>query len=162
MNLDDIRKKAEDFANRARTELNRAESTNEAQVKDAFDFLQAGGVNTAGINVNFENNEFQLSGTVETGEEMETLKGVLTNSGSSSNIVSNVELEDFTAKNVIMTVKTKGSNLNVRAGAGTENDIVGKFANGSQVHLVKKIQKDWYLVRNSEVEGYAHTNFLTI
>ena len=162
MSLEDIKRKAMDSANRAKAELHNAESANDSQVKDAFDFLQAGGVNTAGINVNFENNEFQLNGTVETGEEMETLNSVLTNSGSSSTIVNTVELEDFTAKNIVMTVKTKGSNLNARAGAGTDNEIVGKFANGSQVNLVKKIQKDWYLVRNNEVEGYCHTNFLTV
>jgi uncharacterized protein YgiM (DUF1202 family) len=162
MSLDDIKRQAQESANRARAELNKAESTVDTQVNEAYEFLQSGGVNTQSITVNFENNSFHLTGTVETGEEMQILNDVVTNSGSSSPILNNVELEDFTAKNILMTVKTRGSNLNARAGAGTDNKIVGKFSNESQVNLVKKSQKDWYLVRNNEVEGYCHTNFLTV
>jgi len=162
MSLEDIKRKAEEVARNAKAELANAKSEVDAQVNEAYGFLKEGGVDTDSININFENNTFQLSGTVESGKDMELLHSVVTNSGSSSAIVNNVELEDFTPKNILMTVKTRGSNLNVRAGAGTDNEIVGKFANGSQVSLVKKIQEDWYLVRNNEVEGYCHTNFLTV
>jgi uncharacterized protein YgiM (DUF1202 family) len=162
MSLDDIKNQAQESANRARAELNKAESTVDTQVNEAYGFLKSGGVNTQCITIKSENNSFHLSGTVETGEEMKTLNDVVTNSGSSSPILNNVELEDFTAKNILMTVKTRGSNLSARAGAGTDNEIVGKFANGSQVNLVKKNKKNWYLVRNNEVEGYCHTNFLSL
>ena len=162
MSLEDIKRRAEEVARKAKSELASAESDVNAQVNEAYSFLKEGGVDTNSIKINFENNTFQLSGTVESGADMEILQTVVTNSGSSSAIVNNVELEDFTPKNILMTVKTRGSNLNARAGAGTDNEIVGKFANGSQVNLVKKIEKDWYLVRNNEVEGYCHTNFLTV
>lgn len=161
MSLDDIRRKAEEKANEARANLSRDENVVNTEITKSYEFLQSKGVDTTSINIGFENNTFKLNGTVETGEKLEVLNTAVENSGSENPIVNNVELEDFTNKNIVLTVKTKGSNLNARAGAGTDNEIVGKFANGSQVNLVKKIEKDWYLVRNNEVEGYCHTNFLT-
>ena len=68
MSLEDIKRQAEESARRARAELSKAESTVDTQVNDAYGFLKAGGVNTDAINVNFENNTFQLTGTVEEGE----------------------------------------------------------------------------------------------
>ena len=161
MSLEDIQRKAEEAARNAQANFNEAKNEVESQVNEAHGFIQAGGVDTSAINIQFENNSFNLAGTVETGEQLAKLHDVVTNSGSESTIINNVELEDFTPKNIIMKVKTKGSNLNVRAGAGTDNDIVGKFANGSEVQLVKKVQEDWYLMRNAETEGYCHTNFLS-
>lgn len=161
MSLEDIRRKAEEAARQAKESLTKDENVINAEITESYKFLQDNGVETSSISIDFENNTFTLNGTVETGEQLETLTSVITNSGSENPIVNNVELEDFTAKNIMLTVKTKGSNLNVRAGAGTDNEIVGKFSNGAQVNLIKKIQQDWYLVRNNEVEGYCHTNFLT-
>lgn len=160
MSLEDIRRKAEEAARQAKDNLTKDENVIQAEITESYKFLQDNGVDTSSISIDFENNTFTLNGTVETGEELENLTTVITNSGSENPIVNNVDLEDFTAKNIMLTVKTKGSNLNVRAGAGTDNEIVGKFPNGAEVNLIKKIQQDWYLVRKNEVEGYCHTNFL--
>ena len=112
------------------------------------------------MEIQYDNNTFHLGGTVETGEQLQKLAEVTTNSGSSSAIVNNVELEDLTPRNMMMKVVTKGSNLNVRWGAGTDHDVVGKFPNGSEVQIVRKPQTDWYHFKSSGVEGYCHTNFL--
>ncbi len=161
MSLEDIRRKAEAAARDAQANLSRDENVVNTEIEQSYKFLQEKGVDTTSINIGFEDNTFKLNGTVETGEKLQTLNQAVENSGSENPIINNVELEDFTPKNITMKVKTKGSNLNVRAGAGTENDIVGKFANGTEVQLVKKVQEDWYLMRNGETEGYCHTNFLT-
>lgn len=161
MSLEDIQRKAEEAARKAQENFNNAANEVNSQINDAHSFIQAGGVDTSAINIQFENNTFNLAGTVETGEQLTKLNEVVTNSESESTIINNVELEDFTPKNITMKVKTKGSNLNVRAGAGTDNEIVGKFANGTDVQLVKKVQEDWYLMRNGETEGYCHTNYLS-
>ena len=152
MGMDELRWKAE--------ALNVIDNNKQSEIDSAIQFLNVAGANTQSIIVDFENNSFTLNGTVESGEELLKLNEVIANSGSHRPINNNVALEDFSAKNILLTVSTRGSNLNVRAGAGTDNEIVGKFANGSQVNLVNKTQSDWYKVRNNEVEGFCHTNFL--
>ena len=161
MSLEDIRRKAEEAARQAQENLSRNENVVNTEIEQSYSFLQQNGVDTTSINIDFENNTFKLNGTVETGEGLTKLNEVIANSGSENPIINNVELEDFTPKNIVMRVKTKGSNLNVRSGAGTDNEIVGKFANGSEVQLVKRVQEDWYLMRNGEIEGYCHTNYLS-
>lgn len=161
MSLEDIRRKAEEAARKAQANLKRDEHVVNTEIEQSYNFLQERGVDTTSINIDFENNTFKLNGTVETGEKLQMLNEAVENSGSENPIINNVELEDFTPKNITMKVKTKGSNLNVRAGAGTDNEIVGKFPNGTEVQLVKKVQQDWYLMRNGETEGYCHTNYLS-
>ncbi len=160
MSLEDIQRKAAEAARNAQANLNNAESEVNSQIAEAQNFIQARGVDTSRMEFQFENNTFHLGGTVETGEQLQKLAEVTTNSGSTSAIVNNVELEDLTPRNIMMKVVTKGSNLNVRGGAGTDHDVVGKFPNGSQVQIVKKPQSDWYHVKSNDVEGYCHTNFL--
>lgn len=151
--MDELKRKAVE-------KLNAIETNAQSEIDSAYNFLNEAGANTQSINIGFANNSFILSGTVETGEDLTQLNEIIENSGSERTIENNVKLEDFTAKNILLSVVTKGSNLNIRGGAGTNNSIVGKFANGTQVILIKKIKIDWYLVRSNEVEGYCHTNFL--
>lgn len=151
--MDELKRKAVE-------KLNFIETNAQAEINSAYNFLNEAGANTHSINIDFENTTFILSGTVETGEELSQLNEILANSGSERPIENTVTLEDFTAKNILLRVVTKGSNLNIRGGAGTNNSIVGKFANGIEVTLIKKIKIDWYLVRSNDIEGYCHTNFL--
>ena len=131
-----------------------------AEINNAYNFLREAGVKTDAINIDFQSNSFVLNGTVEEGEELSKLSDVVNTSGSDKQIVNKVELKDFSAENVQLTIKTKGSNLNCRAGASGDQEIVGKFANGENVTLVNKTQKDWYKVRNGAIEGYCHTDYL--
>ena len=97
MSLEDIQRKAAEAARNAQANLNSDESVVNSQIE-----------------IQYDNNTFHLGGTVETGEQLQKLAEVTTNSGSSSAIVNNVELEDLTPRNIMMKVVTKGSNLNVR------------------------------------------------
>lgn len=130
------------------------------EIDNAYSFLRESGVKTDGINIDFESNSFVLNGTVEEGEELTKLSDVVNTSGSEKKIVNNVNLKDFSEENVQMRVQTKGSNLNCRAGASSDQEIVGKFSNDEQVTLINKTQKDWYKVRNGAIEGYCHTDYL--
>ncbi len=131
-----------------------------AEINGAYNFLREAGVKTDGLNIDFERNSFVLKGTVEEGEELTKLSEVVATSGSDKQIINNVELKDWSAENVLMKVKTRGSNLNVRAGTNSSFEIVGKFANGQDVTLVNKTQKDWYKMRSGGIEGYCHTDYL--
>jgi len=60
-----------------------------------------------------------------------------------------------------LEVVTQSSNLNVRKGPGTEDEIVGKAAHGEIVTLVSKQNDQWWVIKTqSGVEGYAHSQYL--
>lgn len=59
-------------------------------------------------------------------------------------------------------VTTQSSNLNIRKGPGTDQEIIGKAAHQSTVTFLSKYNDDWYLIRSAEgVEGYCNTEYLT-
>ncbi len=128
------------------------------EIERSVNYFEQGGVNTDGLDINKENDAFRVTGTVGDWEQLGKLNSLI--EAADTNVVNEVELEDWTAKNVQLKVVTKGSNLNVRSGAGTDNDVVGKFANGANVTLVKKVAADWYEVQDENVKGYCHTNYL--
>ena len=131
----------------------------EAEIQKSHDYFQNGGVNTSNININMQGDIYTVGGTVEDWNQLNKLGELIESSGK--RVLNEVELEDLTPKNIEMTVTTKGSNLNVRSGAGTDFDIVGKFSNGNKVKVVRKWQEDWYEVQNDHVKGYCHTNYLS-
>ncbi len=59
-------------------------------------------------------------------------------------------------------VTTESSNLNIRKGPGTDQEIVGKAAHGEIINVVSKANDLWSLVRtdNGE-EGYCYSQYLT-
>lgn len=59
-------------------------------------------------------------------------------------------------------VTTESSNLNIRKGPGTDQQIIGKAAHHSIVSLLSRHSDDWSLIRSEEgVEGYCSTKYLT-
>ena len=59
-------------------------------------------------------------------------------------------------------VTTKSSNLNIRKGPGTDQEIVGKAAHLEIVTVVSRPNDQWSLVRtDAGVEGYAYSLYLT-
>ena len=61
----------------------------------------------------------------------------------------------------IGTVTTCGGNLNVRTGAGLENDAFTQLPNGAQVEVIGT-EGEWVKVLLPEREGYVHSGYLTI
>ncbi len=59
-------------------------------------------------------------------------------------------------------VTTKSSNLNIRKGPGTDQEIIGKAAHDEIVTVVSKANDQWSLVRtDAGSEGYVYTQYLT-
>ncbi|HEY5371341.1 MAG TPA: SH3 domain-containing protein [Hanamia sp.] len=59
------------------------------------------------------------------------------------------------------TVTTDSTNLNVRKGPGTDQEIVGKAAHGEIVTVESKTNDQWWLIKtDSGVEGYAYAQYL--
>ena len=61
----------------------------------------------------------------------------------------------------IGTVTTCRGNLNVRTGAGLENDAFTQLPNGAQVEVIGT-EGEWVKVLLPEREGYVHSDYLTI
>jgi hypothetical protein len=60
------------------------------------------------------------------------------------------------------TVTTNQSNLNIRKGPGTDQEIVGKAAHGETVTIMSQPNEQWWLVRTAAgEEGYAYAEFLS-
>jgi uncharacterized protein YgiM (DUF1202 family) len=59
-------------------------------------------------------------------------------------------------------VTTTSSNLNIRKGPGTDQEVVGKAAHGETLTVVSRANQQWSLVRtDSGKEGYCYSQYLT-
>ena len=59
-------------------------------------------------------------------------------------------------------VTTDSTNLNIRKGPGTDQEIVGKAAHGSTVTVQSKTNNQWWLIKtDGGVEGYAYAQYLS-
>ncbi len=81
---------------------------------------------------------------------------------TSGDLVMNINSVTGVAVGAKLKVTTNRSNLNIRNGAGTDHEIVGKAGRHEVVTLVAKENDQWWLVRteNGE-EGYCYTQYLT-
>lgn len=58
-------------------------------------------------------------------------------------------------------VVTQSSNLNIRKGPGTDDEIIGKAAHGEIVTIVSKTNEQWSVIRTDDgVQGYAYSQYL--
>ncbi len=67
--------------------------------------------------------------------------------------------EDGTGKTG--TVTTNGGNLNVRTGAGLDNDAFTQLPNGATVEVIGE-DGDWIQILLPERVGYVHSDYLTV
>jgi uncharacterized protein YgiM (DUF1202 family) len=59
-------------------------------------------------------------------------------------------------------VITDSTNLNIRKGPGTDQEIVGKAAHGEIVTIQSKTNNQWWLIKtDGGVEGYAYAQYLS-
>ena len=59
-------------------------------------------------------------------------------------------------------VTTESTNLNIRKGPGTDQEIVGKASHGETVTIQSKTNDQWWLIKtDGGVEGYAYAQYLS-
>lgn len=59
-------------------------------------------------------------------------------------------------------VTTDSTNLNIRKGPGTDQEIVGKAAHDEIVTVQSKTNDQWWLIKTDRgVEGYAYAQYLS-
>ncbi|MEO8764898.1 MAG: SH3 domain-containing protein [Ginsengibacter sp.] len=60
------------------------------------------------------------------------------------------------------TVTTNSTNLNIRKGPGTDQEIIGKAAHGATVTILSAPNEQWSLIKtDKDEEGYVYTQYLT-
>lgn len=59
------------------------------------------------------------------------------------------------------TVRTDGSNLNIRRYPSADSTIIGKIPNGAQVNIYGETD-NWYVVKYNETTGYSAMDFITV
>ena len=81
---------------------------------------------------------------------------------ASGDLVMNINSVSGVAEGAKLKVTTNRTNLNIRKGAGTDKDIVGKASRNEIVTLVAKENDQWWIIKTEEgEEGYCYTQYLT-
>jgi hypothetical protein len=81
---------------------------------------------------------------------------------TSGDLVLNINATAGVSEGTKIKITTSKSNLNIRKGPGTDQDIIGKAAHGEIVSLVKKENDQWWYIKTDEgKEGYCFTQYLT-
>lgn len=128
-------------------------------VNPLYSYLKDAGLPIENLQVVESNGSVTVSGVSQNGEALTLVEDLLKGKGI-TNIQNNISVADLSNSGVTYKVTTRGSNLNCRRGPGVDNEIAGKFANGSVVTLVQKYNDTWHKVKNTDVEGYCHTDYL--
>ena len=123
-----------------------------------------GGSNTSGTTEDTDTGESTGAAETMTDEEMAALLSSLLGSQVDVTVTDEgIQLsnKDDGTPNQTGTVVTNGGNLNVRTGAGTDNQAFTQLPNGTQVE-VTGTEGEWIKVLLPEREGYVHSDYLTV
>lgn len=81
---------------------------------------------------------------------------------ASGDLMLNINSIAGVAEGAKLKVTTKKTNLNIRSGPSTNDDIVGKAARHEIVTLVRKENDQWWFIKTDDgEEGYCYTQYLT-
>lgn len=129
--------------------------------QDLIDAAQAGGIQD--LRVREQENVLYVDGSTSSGALKDSLWDIYNRIDPdfrAADLVLNIDSSAATGTRAKVT--TKSSNLNIRKGPGTDQEIVGKAAHNELVTIVSRPDDQWSLVRTgSGVEGYAYSLYLT-
>jgi uncharacterized protein YgiM (DUF1202 family) len=129
--------------------------------KELVDAAKAAGVTN--LQVREQNNVLYIDGSTTNGAVKDNLWNIYNKIDPdyrSGDLVLNIDASAVAGTKAKVT--TQSSNLNIRKGPGTDQEIVGKAAHNEVVDVISKPNEQWSLIRtNSGVEGYAYTQYLT-
>lgn len=128
--------------------------------KELVDAANAAGVNN--LQVREQDNVLYIDGTASSGEVKDNLWAIYNKIDPdfrAGDLVLNIDAS--AAAGTKAKVITQSSNLNIRKGPGTDQEIVGKAAHGEVISVISKANDQWSLVRTDKgVEGYAYSQYL--
>lgn len=81
---------------------------------------------------------------------------------TSGDLILNIDAQAGVAEGSQLKVTTSKSNLNIRKGPGTDQEVIGKAAHAAIVTLLKKENDQWWFIKTQDgIEGYCFTQYLT-
>lgn len=129
--------------------------------KELIDAAKAAGTNN--LQVREQNNILYIDGSVPGGDVKDNLWNIYNKIDPdyrSGDLILNIDAS--AAAGTKAKVTTQSSNLNIRKGPGTDQQIVGKAAHNEEVNVISKPNDQWSLIRtNKGEEGYVYTQYLT-
>ena len=110
--------------------------------------------------------ETQAADTAEAGENTEAEKEAETDPGLTMTVTVSVEdilnyLLPEETESVQTGIVKDCTMLNIRAGAGTENKVIGQLKAGDQVRVTGSDGK-WYQITIPEKDGYVYSRYLDV
>lgn len=81
---------------------------------------------------------------------------------SSGDLMLNINSVAGITEGTKLKVTTNNSNLNIRSGPSTNDEIVGKAARHEIITLLRKENDQWWFIKTDDgEEGYCYTQYLT-
>lgn len=128
--------------------------------KELIDTAKSSGVYN--LEVREENNVLYIDGTAPSGsvkDELWATYNKIDPDFRAGDLIMNVDVAVSSGSKA--TVATESSNLNIRKGPGTDQEIVGKAAHNEVVTVLNKTNDQWVLIKTDDgVEGYVYTQYL--
>lgn len=128
--------------------------------KALTDAAQAAGVTN--LQVREQDNVLYINGTAPSGKVKDDLWNVYNQIDPdyrAGDLVLNIDAS--AAAGTKAKVITQSSNLNIRKGPGTDQEIVGKAAHEEVVTVISKPNDQWSLIRTDKgIEGYVYSQYL--
>lgn len=116
------------------------------------------------LQVREQNNVLYVDGTAPNGAVKNQLWSIyekLDPDFRGNDLVMNIAVANMQA-GTEAKVTTNSSNLNIRKGPSTDDDIVGKAAHGEVVTLVSQANDQWWQIKTKDgEEGYAYSQYLS-
>lgn len=129
--------------------------------KELIDAAKAANVNN--LQVREQDNILYIDGSAPGGNVKDNLWNIYNKIDPdyrSGDLILNIDAS--AAAGTKAKVTTQSSNLNIRKGPGTDQQIVGKAAHNEQVNVISKPNDQWSLIRTDKgEEGYVYTQYLT-
>jgi uncharacterized protein YgiM (DUF1202 family) len=128
--------------------------------KELIDTAKSSGVYN--LEVREENNVLYIDGTAPSGnvkDELWATYNKIDPDFRAGDLIMNVDVAVSSGSKA--TVATESTNLNIRKGPGTDQEIVGKAAHNEVVTVLNKTNDQWVLIKTDDgVEGYVYTQYL--
>ena len=117
----------------------------------------------SGLQVREKDNVLYIDGTAPSASVKDKLWSVYNQIDpdyKSGDVILNVNATAASGSKAI--VSTNSTNLNIRKGPGTDQEIIGKAAHNEVVTILSASNDQWSLIKTDKgEEGYVYTQYLT-
>jgi len=129
--------------------------------KELIDAARSAGVNN--LQVREQNNILYIDGSTASGAVKDNLWNIYNKIDPdyrAGDLILNIDAS--AAAGTKAKVTTQSSNLNIRKGPGTDQEIIGKAAHDEIVNVISRPNEQWSLIRTTGgKEGYVYSQYLT-